>query len=271
MLFCSQIKSNKYLKMKKLSLLFVVIVLVLSCEDENNDNSYDSKTMPSDGLIAYYTLDNEALDKSGNQNNGQIVNAISTTDRRGGEDGALTFNGIDSKVITTTEIDDNLTNGLTFSAWVYYTGDNVARIISNYNGDGASGGCNERVGFVFGVTETRQLNIFYAVDADDYIGRMTAENSIPTNEWVHVLGTWDGTFSSNGFELYINGSKMDEEDQVAGHVDCGGYLESLKPFHIGMGHCLAGECAPFEGNIDDVRVYSKVLNIDDIKLLSEEE
>lgn len=245
----------------------LVAILMLSCSNDSKDD--DSKNIPSDGLVAYYTLDNEALDKSINNNDGEIIEASGSTDRKEKENGALEFNGINSKVVLTTQIDDALSTGLTFSAWIYYTGESTGRILSNYNGEGEAGNCKERIGFNFGITADKQLNIHYAIDGDDYIGRATALNTINTNEWIHVLGTWDGTFTSGGFKLYINGVQLDTENHESGIISCD-YLQSLSPFYIGMGHCAAGECAPFGGKIDDVRIYNKVLNSDDIKLLSEE-
>lgn len=253
--------------MKKVILLLIAAVVFNACTEENNEES--PKIMPTEGLVAYYTLDGEALDNSGNQNNGQITEAGAALDRKNNENGALQFNGIDSKVLTNTEIDDNLQGGLTFSAWIYFTGESTSRILSNYNGEGAGGACNERIGFVFGVTEKNQLNVFYAVDGDDYIGRMTVENSINKNEWIHVLGTWDGSFVSSGFKLYINGVESDTENQETGVVSCG-FLESVNPFHIGMGTCATGDCAGFDGKLDDIRIYDRVLNSSDITLLSEE-
>ena len=243
----------------------ITIVVTITLNDVNEIQ------MPTEGLVAYYTLNNESVDQSGLQNDGQIVKAIGTTDRQNMENGALLFNGIDSKVVTTQNIDNTLSNGVTFSAWIYFTGDDVARILSNYNGEGAAGNCNERIGFVFGVTPERELDLFYAIDGDDFVGRSSDQNTIPLNEWVHVLGTWDGTFESSGFKLYINGIQTDTQNKESGNVNCGDYLESQNPFHLGMGFCATGECAPFDGKIDDVSIYERVLNASEIESLSQEE
>ncbi|WP_445456524.1 LamG-like jellyroll fold domain-containing protein [Flavobacterium sp. HNIBRBA15423] len=256
--------------MKIKNLLYVTTaILIVSCSKDSKDQEDDLKNIPSDGLVAYYTLDNEALDKSINNNDGEIIEANGSTDRMEKENGALEFNGINSKVVLTTQIDDALSTGLTFSAWIHYTGETTGRVLSNYNGEGQSGNCNERIGFNFGVTDDKQLNIHYAIDGDNFIGRKTNPNAINANEWVHILGTWDGTLTSSGFKLYINGIQLDTENHETGTIPCD-YLQSLIPFYIGMGHCAAGECAPFEGKIDDVRIYNKELSLEDIKLLSEE-
>ena len=255
--------------MNRFNLISILLFFVIlsSCNDDDSGNP--APAMPTEGLLAYYTLDNESIDQSGNRNDGITHKVSATSDRSGAINSAFEFNGIDASIRTTTQIDDNLANGVTFSAWIYYTGDNTARILSNYNGEGQPGNCNGRIGFVFSVTEDRRLNIFYAIDGDDYIGQMTNVNTLQTNTWYHVLGTWNGSFTSNGFELYINGVQMVTEPNERGSVDCG-YLESLNPFYIGMGHCEIGECAPFEGKLDDVRIYGRALEEEEIELLAQE-
>ena len=256
--------------MNRFNLISILLFFVIlsSCNDDESSNH--TPAMPTEGLLAHYTLDNESIDKSGNGNHGITHKVSATTDRNGAENSTFEFNGIDASIMTTTRIDDSLANGVTFSAWIYYTGDNTARILSNYNGEGQSGSCNGRIGFVFGITEDRRLNIFYAVDGDDYIGQMTDINTLQTNTWYHVSGTWNGSFISNGFELYIDGVQMVTEPKESGSVDCG-YLESLNPFYIGMGHCAFGECAPFKGKIGDVRIYGRALEREEIELLAREQ
>ncbi len=194
---------------------------------------------------------------------------VRQTDRHGNENGALVFNGVDSKVICTRQIDDELSEGTTFSAWIWYSGTQHGRILSNYNGQGVGYNCDQRVGFVFGITYDKRLMMFYAVDSDDYIGRMTLKNAIQENEWTHVLGMWNGNFNPEGFRLYINGERVDYHDKVSGRIYCG-YNQSINPFYIGMGHCKTGECWPFKGKIDDVRIYSNVLDTTYIKQLANE-
>lgn len=259
--------------MRNLTLLVLTIFITASCQEDNNDyndhdNYYDIN--PNNPvLVAYYPLDNEALDQSDNKNDGQIFKAVGTTDRHGNENGALVFNGEYSKVICTRQIDDELSEGATFSAWIWYSGTRNGRILSNYNGQGAGYNCEERVGFIFGITYDKRLNMLYAVDNDDYIGRMTLKNAITENEWTHVLGMWNGNFGPEGFRLYINGERVDYHDDVGGRVSCG-YHQSINPFYIGMGHCTTGECWPFNGKIDDVRIYSNTLDTTFIKQLANE-
>ncbi len=255
--------------MRNLTLFILTIFIIVSCGEDNDNINPSTPVLATPVLVAYYTLDNEAMDKSDNNNDGQIFKAVGTTDRHGNENGAMEFNGVDSKVICTRQIDDELATGVTFSAWICYTGAHNGRILSNYNGQGVGGPCNDRRGFVFGITSDKRLNMFYATDSDDYIGRMTTKNSIKENEWTHVLGMWNGNFDPEGFRLYINGERVDYHNQVNGSVSCG-YHQSINPFYIAMGHCSTGECWAFEGKIDEVRIYNMELDTGYIKQLAKE-
>ncbi|MBS1501762.1 MAG: Ig-like domain-containing protein, partial [Bacteroidetes bacterium] len=50
------------------------------------------------GLIAYYAFNNNAVDSSGNNNNGTVYNAVSTTDRFGNANSAYQFDGTSSYI-----------------------------------------------------------------------------------------------------------------------------------------------------------------------------
>jgi hypothetical protein len=73
----------------------------------------------SDGLVAYYPLDGNANDLSGNNLHGVVSGALSTTDRWGNSNAAYLFDGLDDTIIA--ENRDglfNLTSHWTLSAWV---------------------------------------------------------------------------------------------------------------------------------------------------------
>ncbi len=215
---------------------------------------------PVDGLVLYYNLDGTAKDLGSYGYDGLIYNLNSAANRYGEEGKAMAFNGLDSYVEVSSLLNNSLADGVSFSAWINYTGDHVyGRVLSNYSGAGMAGNCGERIGFVFGVTNGQQINMFYATDSEDYIGRMTPNNSIETGKWYNIVGTWNGSLSSDGFKIYINGKQSDVYNQESGYVFQCGYMESSEPFYVGMGQCGIGNCHPFPGIIDEVRIYDRVL------------
>ena len=225
--------------------------------------------LPSDSLVGYFPLNGNANDFSELENHGAVSGAILTSDRFGNESSAYLFDGIDDYIITSADIDDSLSNGASFSAWIKYTGNSTGRILSNYYGQGTVGDCVERIGFVFGVTADSSLNIFYATDGNDYVGKKTEIGSIKRDSWHLVTGTWNGLMTPDAFRLYIDGERKDVEIINEGTMGCG-FLESLKEFHIGLGDCASGSCGEFKGTVDEVRIYSKVLDSLEISSLYNE-
>lgn len=257
--------------MKKISLLLLVFVAIIACKDDKDEVKEIEKeplVMPTEGLLAYYALDSNAVDRSGNGNHGDSYKTKWALDRNGKVGGAMEFNGIDSKIIANnTSMDDSLGKGVTFSAWIYYTGEENRRIIGNYNGSGDPGIYGERIGFAFDVIDSNKIGILYAIDGNKYMGRKSYANVVTPNKWVHVLGTWNGSFEPSGFNLFVDNVQVDTAE-FGSYSDMNSFKESLLPFHIGLGHCSTGECRAFKGAIDDVRIYQGVLDADDIKLLS---
>ena len=51
---------------------------------------------------------------------------------------------------------------------------------------------------------------------DVQIGRKTAASAIANSVWQHVLFTWDGTTTSAGIKIYVDGTQVDNADDQAG-------------------------------------------------------
>lgn len=86
------------------------------------------------------------------------------------------------------------TSNLTFSAWIYITGYPDGEGYNNYTVIGA-----EQQGASFQINNLGRLQItkFYNNSATQ------STNTVPTNQWVHVLCTYDQT--ANSVSYYING------------------------------------------------------------------
>ena len=162
----------------------------------------------SNGLVAYWTFDGKdtpwtsstaatTLDKSGNGNTGTLTNMNQSTAPVPGKIGqALKFDG-SSGYVSASPI-SSLTDNLTFSAWLNWTGVNTTLPIPFYNGDSgpngygviiSGGGCSlgNYIGILLGNVTCDVLNSTY---------------TLPSNQWVLVTiernaGTW---------YLYVNGN-----------------------------------------------------------------
>lgn len=231
--------------------------------------------IPTANLVAYYPFNGDANDLSGNGFNGTFFGSPTlTSDRNSSANSAYSFDGVDDWIETSTEIDQLLENGFTFSAWIYLEqlNQNTHTIFSNYNGNSPTGNCNTRIGFQFRVNGNGALRIFYAWDGNDRFGRDSDAGTIQLNTWYHLIATWDGNISTTGFKLYLNAVRIDKNDYSEGFFNCGGFLESLDPIRIGINECgsTQGPCHPFAGKIDDIRIYERILNEIEIDALSNE-
>ena len=82
-----------------------------------------------------------------------------------------------------------------------------------------------------------------------------ADSAVTINTWYHVAAV----FGSSGMIMYINGGQQTDTD-----ADTGGMTNTSPSFVIGS---LRVGTWPFNGKIDDVRVYNRVLSADEIRLL----
>ena len=158
--------------------------------------------VPTNGLVAYYPLDGNANDLSGNGYNGTNNGATLTTDRFGNSNNAFNFNGSSNFIQCILPTSISSSNGLTLSGWtnsisysqsppqviVFFTDPSNTGYAINYgNGNGTTGFLSGQCGYA-------------GVGAAMVVKPTTPPSP---NNWYYVVMTCD--FSSNTSKLYING------------------------------------------------------------------
>ena len=203
-------------------------------------NNYGEEVHLDRGLAAYFPLDGDATDKSGNGNNGSIHGAVAVVDRKGNAKGAFSFNGKGSKIEIPNSPTVNISGSLTISAWIKPAKkDPYASWVSK-----AQWGASQwRVGF--GGGESQWGLTLYTTDWKDYLLK---DSAIPLGQWSHVVVCADQTLGRMTY--YVNGQPVGE-------------MSNLLTFIPGNGPLLIGEQrddhAFFNGAIDDVRIYKRML------------
>jgi hypothetical protein len=96
---------------------------------------------------------------------------------------------------------------------------------------------------------------------DDAI-RVQTEGSLAPQQWYHVLMTYDGSRVAEGVKIYVNGKP---EKLKVNLDDLNQSFKVSEPYRIGSGGGVEGR---FQGCIDDVRVYDRVLSADEVALLA---
>ena len=207
-----------------------------------------------DGLIVHHALDG---DISG-VHAGKIVDATL-------EDGLPHF--VDGRIGTAASFDGqryidagmppNLgyEDEFTLSAWIYPNRDNGV-IFSRAN-EGDQG----EVGWGLYIEDGKiRLNLSTRV-LDDGVAAETTQ-AIQLERWQHVAATYDGSKTPEGMRIYVDGI----EQELAGLLDLvGNRLPQRYPLRIGA----SGSTKPnFQGSIDDVRIYDRVLEPEEIAVVS---
>ena len=227
----------------------------------SNNTSSDEQTKPDyitvadhllNGLVAYYKLDGDGADYSKHQNHGKVYGVIPVNDRFGNSNSAMFFNDSLSCIDIGDKPIFNLTTAISISVWI-----NASEIQNgwgaiankwysiNYHGNG----------YYLGINPDGLL-LKWKVSRD-YIESPT---SIPTNEWVHIVTTYD----SDSIKMYINNKLINKVPFTSN------YFDNNVPFRIGSQSLMQVLDTGFHGAIDDLRLYNRVLTKDEIEELFNE-
>lgn len=197
------------------------------------------KFLNKDQLVAYFPFNNNCLDVSPNGMIGSVYGATITTDRLGNPNSAYQFNGENDYI----EIDDNrlkTERGFTISFWMKADQFDQVILTNNYSEN------SENYGAMFKMNENGLVGFGYG-GGGFYLNKETI-----AGEWYHVLGI----LYENGYpRIYING-----EYQTGGLFVTRELLYDDGKFTIGR---VAGKY--FKGAIDDLVVFSRVLDVYEIR------
>ncbi|MBI2096757.1 MAG: LamG domain-containing protein [Candidatus Sungbacteria bacterium] len=243
-----------------------IYALYKSSAYANVNSSQNSKVR--DGLVGLWSFDGMDMyttgggtpttavaDQSGRGNDGTLSGAAARIAGKIGQ--ALHFDGSSASVsIGTPSILNNLA-ALSVSVWIKFdstTGDK--RIV------GKCTGATNCVGWKLLINATNN-RIFFRVDYDtqDLIHNSNSNLVLP-DAWYHIVLTWDGSATAANARIYVNGSEVTYA--TATNASTNRVNDSTTSFIIGA---ATNGSDTFNGSIDDVRVYNRVLTTDEIKRL----
>jgi outer membrane protein assembly factor BamB len=222
-------------------------------------NLTDYATVAPSGLVGYWKFDEgsgtTAYDSSGYNNDGTVYGASWVDGRSSGS--ALSFDGADDYVYI-SDSPSLRVNNLTVMAWVYSPIPFVnqhkdARIVSKEYNAYFPG-----IGYGLDVRNQGYVNCELAYSTNEWAQQLMSNFILQEGYWHHVAFTYD----HSQIKLYIDGeldvSTSFAEDII--HSDWGVYI----------GGNPVGWPAPqhFTGKIDDVRIYDRALDEEEIKTVS---
>ena len=239
-------------------IISVFILVVFFCK------SVSSQINLTQGLIAYYPFSGNANDVSGNNNNPIFNNATLTNDRNGNVNSAYHFNGFDNYMQIPNAPSLNMSNAISICTWVNVTG--------FYYGN-----CKGNSLLMKGDVEYQQGN--YLLRFDDAIFNAGTSCSNPLPDTIHQ--SFRGV-CANGSTNYIQKNKWHsviytyEGNYCKVYVDCklqdsvlasGNTFTNVADLFFGKAN-LAGFPYWFNGDLDEVRIYNRAINFDEVLALN---
>jgi uncharacterized protein (TIGR02145 family) len=227
--------------------------------------------IPINGLVGYWPFNGNANDESGNWNNGTVIGATLTTDRFGNNNSCYNFNvnnwswGSGGDEIYIPFNSSFNSSSISVSTWFMKTSDGT-------QGQGLTIINRFQYGYsnLDGETFLLRMEPFnqYALDAvilsagtniNDQTGIANLGPYIQLNTWTHAVFTFDGFI----LKLYINGVLISSNSSPGFSLNTNGN----SGISIGVSDQANGHWGPFDGKIDDVGLWNRALNQQEITQL----
>ncbi|MDQ5961468.1 MAG: hypothetical protein QG581_389, partial [Patescibacteria group bacterium] len=233
-----------------------------------------TQNINTNGLVGHWSFDGKdtiwssssagtTLDTSGNSNTGTLTSMSRATSPSIGKLGqAFSFGGGGSgdyvNFGSATNLDDIETQGgggMTATAWINprSSGGASNSVIIGKSNSGTAG--------YWRLYNTGRLTFGKDFSTTDLQTMSNASNPLTYNQWQHVAVTWDGSALYSNVHLYINGAEISgytsQFDGVGGKVS-----DAANNMLVS-----ASGTNEFDGGIDDVRVYNRILSAAEIAFL----
>ena len=208
------------------------------------------------GCVAHWLMDEggglTAFDISGNKNNGTLTSGPTWT---GGQFGpTLNLDGVDDYVDVGNASPLQLTGAMTVSAWINLDdlSATVHRIVSKF-------GLAGNRGWEMVLDDAPDNRFTFRISSDGTVTLQAQEAAqwAFSGQWMHVVGTYE---PSTALRIYRNAVLIVENTTA---IPASQFNSSVNA-RIGRGPTGG---APFDGKIDDVRIYNRVLSPEEVAWL----
>ncbi len=221
----------------------------------------------TNGLVGYWPFNGNANDESGNGNNGTVNGATLASDRFGNSNKAYNFTG---STTTPSYIEGDCTSfptgSRTVSLWFYANDIGVGtagRALFGYGGQTCgqswlenidnygNGGNNYEVQ---GHCQNQQVLYNYG-------------SNHPNGSWIHWVITTDNL---NGTNFYINGVNVKNDLTFINQTYVAGkrFIFGAYVSQDGNNYLWYGNCYPYNGKLDDIRIYNRALSASEVSYLA---
>ncbi|HVU56212.1 MAG TPA: LamG-like jellyroll fold domain-containing protein [Puia sp.] len=215
----------------------------------------------SRGLLAYYPFNGTAADVSGHGNNGALFNGVQpTTDRQGRPNSAYLFDGVDDYIQIPGANNLNPSGALSIALFFSPARSGQQTLlgkIDNTNGVGSQ--------FRMGMDFSSYSGVLFGVYPVTNGCAVPPSNGAYVNtgsplvkdQWYCLVGTFE-----NGVQkIYLNGVLV-QSKTAAWSV-----LNQCPNAGIQIGRWWSGDLQAFQGKIDELRIYDRAINQDEVNAL----
>lgn len=216
------------------------------------------------GLIAFWPFNGNA-NEAGGRFNGTVYGASLTADRFGSKRKAYSFDGIDDYIFAST-IDQSYFDGKNYSISVWTNFD-------NHNNDypyilwGGNGGFIRLSGVGKFNPYAPEIVGFYTMEENGTSnptqnGNVGTYDKVSAQQWHNIVITKN--VATNEVKIYVDGSLSN----TAPYYPMGLKLITGSGLFFGKSTELINLTLHFAGKIDDIRIYNRVINSEEITFLS---
>ncbi len=206
-------------------------------------------TRMTGGLVGLWSFDGKDMgtstvfDRSGSGNNGTLTNVATSTFFASGKMGqAGLFDGVDDYTTSPDTSSLSQTGNITVSAWVYRNSTSTDDgVLGKWNAD------SSLKSYYLGLNANGAAKFCLSPD-NSASTCITGSTNIPSGAWYNIIATYDGVNEN----MYVNG--VSDATPV---VYSSGIADNAAALRIGdadLGHW------PFDGKIDEVRIYNQALS-----------
>ena len=211
----------------------------------------------TNGLVAYYPLNGNATDASGNGNNGVIHGALTATDRFGISNGCFSFDGTNQYI---SALADKLpVTNRTISVWFKANRVDNRPAILGYGGNPCG------TSFALGLNVVGYESYWLSTHCSAYTLSIPYTNP-PVNAWHH----WVVVMDEIGTQFYLDGQFIGSRDGVTETHVAGTELGlGTIPNQVGQTPYADPFVGYLDGFLDDVRFYNRALSTNEVQQLCE--
>ena len=238
--------------MKKLT----CIVLCLVCLSLTAGRKRERFETPQAGILLQIGFNEGPSAKDwSNLGNDGIISGATWGAANGISGGGFSFNGTSDYIEIPNETTFDISGALTLSVWFYYdsTANGTDRFVlgkSNWSSAGK--------GYHLAIRTDNKLNFTLYEQTGHYLSA-AGDAALTVDNWYHVVGTYNGTPTTAGIKMYLNGV------EAAGYTDVTFDYIGLNNLPVRVGRDSGTTGYYFTNSLDEVRIYNYALTLNEVQ------